>query len=76
MASKDNNNNNNNAAQNKDSKFETLLPGKVLTLKNLITPEECQEYIQQSEKKGYKPATLQVGQQKNVQVCPLLVRDD
>jgi len=41
-----------------------LLPGKVLSLKNVLSQSECENYIQQCEKKGFKQATIHVGKQQ------------
>ncbi len=40
-----------------------LLPGKVLVLPHILSEEECKKYIQTCEKKGFKQATINVGQE-------------
>jgi len=42
---------------------EELLPGKVLALKKVLSTDECKKYIEMCEKKGFKQATINVGQQ-------------
>jgi prolyl 4-hydroxylase len=51
----------------KSLEIEELFPGNILAIKNVLTLEECKSYIELSEKKGYKPATLQLTENKNSQ---------
>lgn len=39
-----------------------IIPERIFTISNLLSPEECAEYISLTEKIGYTPAGLTVGQ--------------
>ena len=37
-----------------------LMPG-VITIKNILTQDECKQFIESTEKEGFQPATLNLG---------------
>lgn len=57
-----------------------LLPGKIYSLKNVLSQEECQRYIDLAEEKGFKQATINVGQRsvakEDIRNNDTVIRDD
>jgi hypothetical protein len=41
--------------------YSELMPGNIITLKNLLSEDDCKHLIDMSEKSGFQPATLNVG---------------
>ncbi len=58
-----------------------LVPEQIFTVSNILSPEECADYIALTEKIGYTPAGLTVGQDKyfmapNVRSNDRVILDD